>query len=105
MHPVSRWATAGCNDPALSKAEKADIAFQDGSLALTGAFDGSKRFGMWVDTIAFARTIPGLHFTYFINTCYYDHTVTGSAIGTSHSRDEDIVRMALTQQAINEGHE
>ncbi len=89
---------------------KADDMFADGPLYLTGAFDGSKRFGMWVDTMDFARGIERdygkpLSFTYFINTCYLDTSVTGSWIGKSLSDSESTVRMALMQQAINEGHE
>lgn len=92
------------------KADTAEEAFVKESLYLTGAFDGSKRFGMWVDTMEFTRRVERetgkrIRWTYFINTCYYDHTVDGSWIGTSESRDESIVRTALTQQAINEGHE
>jgi len=65
---------------------------------------------MWVETMDFARTLSReydkqLRWTYFINTCYYDRTVRGSAIGTALSRDEEIVRWALAQQVINEGHE
>jgi peptidoglycan/xylan/chitin deacetylase (PgdA/CDA1 family) len=92
------------------KGDTAEDVFAKESLYLTGAFDGSKRFGMWVDTMEFTRRIERetgkrIRWTYFINTCYYDHTVDGSWIGTSGSREESIVRTALTQQAINEGHE
>lgn len=89
---------------------KADTAFTDGPLYLTGAFDGSKSFNMWAATLEFAREVKRDHgkrvgFTYFINTCYYDTEVTGSDIGRALSRDETIARWAITQQAINEGHE
>ncbi len=89
---------------------KADELFEESPLYLTGAFDGSQRFGMWVDTMQFTRDFEArhgkaLHWTYFINTCYYDQTVSGSWIGKAESRDEEIARWALTQQALNEGHE
>jgi len=89
---------------------KADEVFAESPLYLTGAFDGSQRFGMWIDTMQFTRDFERehgkpLHWTYFINTCYYDETVTGSWIGKAESRDEELVRGALTQQALNEGHE
>lgn len=89
---------------------KADGVFENQPLFLTGAFDGSQRFAMWVETMDFARSLSReydkhLRWTYFINTCFYDRTVRGSAIGTALSRDEEIVRWALTQQVINEGHE
>jgi peptidoglycan/xylan/chitin deacetylase (PgdA/CDA1 family) len=97
-------------DQAQDPGGKADSLFGDGPLYLTGAFDGSKRFGMWVDTMEFARHIgrqysKRLRFTYFINSCYLDETTTGSAIGRAVNHDEALVRIALIQQAINEGHE
>ena len=111
-------AVAGCaeghegpaGDDPVRPGGKADDAFASGPMVVTGAFDGSQRFAMWVDTLKFARTIKDtagrqLSFTYFINTCFYDRTVRGSAIGTALSDREQIVRWALTQQAINEGHE
>jgi peptidoglycan/xylan/chitin deacetylase (PgdA/CDA1 family) len=65
---------------------------------------------MWVDTMDFTRRVERetgkrIRWTYFINTCYYDPSVEGSWIGKAHSREEVIARTALTQQAINEGHE
>ena len=88
----------------------ADRAFVNGPLYLTGAFDGSKAFRMWHGTTEFTRDFERefgkpLKFTYFINSAYYDHTVTGSWIGTSQNAEESMVRFAITQQAINEGHE
>ena len=79
-------------------------------LYLTGSFDGSQRFGMWSATMRFARELGAeigrpVHFTYFVNSCYYDPTVRGSQIGRAASAEEVLVRRALTQQAINEGHE
>jgi hypothetical protein len=97
-------------DEPLRLGGKADGAFSAGPMYLSGAFDGSQRFAQWIDTMRFARTMNAdygkpLAFTYFINTCYYDHTVKGSWIGTSANTQEEIVRWALTQQAVNEGHE
>ncbi len=102
----------GSDDPVIEQdsSGKADTLFENGPLYLTGGFDGSKRFGMWVDTMDFARRIERdygkpLSFTYFINTCYFDTQVTGSWIGKALSEPEVIVRWALTQQVLNEGHE
>ena len=99
---------SGCLDGALD--ETASSALDPGPLFVTGAFDGSQRFGMWAATMDFARRLERetgkrLRFTYFINTAYYDRGVRGSWIGTAESADEEIVRWALTQQALNEGHE
>ncbi|MBW2523431.1 MAG: hypothetical protein JRI23_04625 [Deltaproteobacteria bacterium] len=101
---------AGTVDELENPGGKADSLFRDGPLMLTAAFDGSKRFGMWVDSMRFARDIErtygkSLGITYFINTCYFDHTTVGSDIGRSANRAEDLVRTALAQQVINEGHE
>ena len=87
-----------------------DIDFSGQPLYFTSSFDGSQRFNMWLDTMRFAREFAErfgttLHFTYFINTCYYDTTVRGSQIGRAQTREEVLVRRALTQQALNEGHE
>ncbi len=111
-------STVACSEDGDTEADtssssaggKADEVFEDGPLFLTGAFDGSQRFGMWIDTLQFTRDFEAefgkpLHWTYFINTCYYDGSVEGSWIGKALSRDEEIVRWGLTQQAINEGHE
>ena len=89
---------------------KADTIFTDGPLFITGAFDGSKKFQMWVETMKFARSVKerfgkSVGFTYFINSCYFDTEVSRSWIGKAHSRGEIIARWALVQQAINEGHE
>lgn len=78
---------------------------------LTGSFDGGfSPYRTWVASMAFAREFErdfgrSLHLTYFITTSHYDPSVTGSAVGRAQSRDEVIVRWALTQQALNEGHE
>jgi peptidoglycan/xylan/chitin deacetylase (PgdA/CDA1 family) len=84
--------------------------FAGGPLYFTASFDGSQRFAMWIDTLAVAREIrrdqgKRVRFSYFINSCYYDPTVKGSLIGRAHSREEVLVRTALTQVAINEGHD
>lgn len=96
--------------PRESIGGKADSAFSDGPLYLTGGFDGSKSFKMWYHTLKFARDFEGqydvhLGWTYFINTCYYDDTVDNSWIGTAKGRDEILARWGITQQTINEGHE
>jgi len=79
---------------------KADSIFGDGPLYLTGAFDGSKRFGMWVDSMEFARYIgreygKRLRLTLLHQHLLFDETTTGSAIGRAVDRDEALVRIAL----------
>jgi hypothetical protein len=118
IRPLALLVLAACaadpssdpQDEPIRVGGKADGAFGAGPMYLSGAFDGSQRFAMWVDTMRFARALTAdsgkpMAFTYFINTCYYDHTVKGSWIGTSVNAREEIVRWALTQQAVNEGHE
>lgn len=78
---------------------------------LNGSFDGGRSpYQSWVATLAFARELGQkyhrpLRLTYFVTTAFYDTAVTGSAVGRAASRDEVLVRWALTQQALNEGHE
>lgn len=99
------------DDPIPGSGGKADEAFSDGPLYVTGAFDGSQGFKMWADTLEYTRQFKReqgkpLHWTYFINTCYYTlPPVRGSAIGTVLSEPEKLARIAITQQAINDGHE
>lgn len=106
---------AGCTDsapghPFIDSAETADLPFEGGPLYLTGAFDGSKAFRMWLATMEFAREVESesgkpLRFTYFINSSYLDPGVERSWIGRARSQKEATVRFAVMQQAINEGHE
>ena len=77
---------------------------------ITWAFDGSRSLPMWVDTMKVADKIfekygKSLHFTYFINSCYYDPNVRGSEIGVAKNHEEAQVRWAITQEAVNKGHE
>jgi len=114
---VGAIALVGCtpsnSDTDLLEDEAAaasDSPFANGPMYLTGAFDGSKAFRMWNATMQFTRDLERdtgkhLRFTYFINTAYFDTGVRGSWIGKSLSDKESLVRMAVTQQAINEGHE
>ena len=65
---------------------------------------------MWLDTMRVARELENahgqpIHLTYFVNTCFYSTVVNGSQIGRAQSPAEIIARRALTQQALNEGHE
>jgi hypothetical protein len=100
--------SAGTSDRRRIRALPLD--FHDGPLLLTASFDGSQRFATWIDTLRVARELGQrggrpVHFTYFVNACYYDTRITGSLIGRAASREEVLVRRALTQLAINEGHE
>lgn len=79
-------------------------------MRFTVAFDGSQRFSLWLRTMERARALQRRHgarprFTYFVNACYYTTERLESDIGRAQSRAEVLVRRALTQQAINEGHE
>lgn len=79
-------------------------------MRFTVAFDGSQRFSLWLRTMEQARALERQHgarprFTYFVNACYYTTERLESDIGRAQSRAEVLVRRALTQQAINEGHE
>jgi hypothetical protein len=79
-------------------------------MRFTVAFDGSQRFSLWLRTMREARALEWRHgkrprFTYFVNACYYTTERVESDIGRAQSRAEVLVRRALTQQAINEGHE
>lgn len=88
-----------------------DLAPPRRPMYLNGSFDGgSSPFQSWVATLTFARELlttykKPLHLTYFVTTAFYDTTVTGSIVGRAASQDEILVRWALTQQALNEGHE
>ncbi len=76
----------------------------------TAAFDGSQRFGGWLETLELARSTAArsgrpVHFTFFVNTCYFDTAKVPSTIGRARTRSEVLVRRALAQIAVNEGHE
>lgn len=92
-------------------AARPDLLPPPAPMYLNGSFDGgSSPYQSWVATLEFARELAqkyhrSLRLTYFVTTAFYDPTVTGSAVGRAKSRDEVLVRWALTQQALNEGHE
>jgi hypothetical protein len=84
--------------------------FSKGPLFFTPAYDGSLRFSLWLQTMAFARRMEARygarpHFTFFVNGAFYTTEDVTSDIGHATTRAEVLVRRALTQQAINEGHE
>lgn len=86
------------------------VSFKDDPLHFSPAFDGSMRFGLWAEVMSFARaesarTGKKPHFTFFVNAVYYSKNPGRSQIGQAHSDAEILVRRALTQQALNEGHE
>ncbi len=87
-----------------------DLRYADGPVYFTPAFDGSQRFSLWLEVMRFARAEAkargkGPHFTFFVNACYYSTTPGHSEIGRAHSQGEVLVRRALTQLAIDEGHD
>jgi hypothetical protein len=87
-----------------------DLTYRDGPQFFTPAFDGSQRFSLWLEVMRFARAeakrraeMP--HFTFFVNACYYSTAPGPSEIGRARSQGEVLVRRALTQLAINDGHD
>ena len=84
--------------------------YATGPFFFTPAYDGSLRFSLWTGTLAFARRMEQLHgqrphFTFFVNAAFYTTERGKSDIGHATTRDEVLVRRALTQLAINDGHE
>lgn len=106
---VSASASAGAPTTALVK-ERVPHDFSSGPLFFTPAYDGSLRFSLWLGTMAFARKMEARHgarphFTFFVNGAFYTTEDVTSDVGHATTRMEVLVRRALTQQAINEGHE
>jgi len=84
--------------------------FSSSPFYFTAAFDGSMRFALWQRMLQLARTMRTKHgamphFTFFVNACYYTTDPGASDVGKAMTRTEVLVRRALTQQAINEGHD
>jgi peptidoglycan/xylan/chitin deacetylase (PgdA/CDA1 family) len=76
----------------------------------TAAFDGSLRFSLWLRMLRFSREMKqqhgqAPHFTFFVNGAFYSTDKDPSDVGRATTHAEVLVRRALTQQAINEGHE
>lgn len=83
---------------------------RDDPLWLSFAFDGGQRFGAWLEVLELAREVRARHgvrvgFTFFVSGAYFTTKLARSTIGSAKSRDEIVVRRALVQQAIVEGHE
>ncbi len=81
-----------------------------GPFYFTPAYDGSLRFSLWAGTVAFARRMEQKlgqrpHFTFFVNAAFYTTERGKSDVGHATTRDEVLVRRALTQLAINDGHD
>lgn len=109
---ASASATAAPTEEPFARTmvRRVGIDFSQAPLFFTASFDGSQRYGMWLDTMRFARELGREHgapvrLTYFINTCYFDPSIKGSKIGRARSRPEALVRRALAQLAINAGHD
>lgn len=84
--------------------------FSKSPFYFTAAFDGSLRFTLWIRELAYARTMKQKHgkmphLTFFVNGAFYSTKPGKSDVGKAMSRAEILVRRALTQQAINEGHD
>ncbi len=111
--PASASATASAPAAApLSTLLSTPIAVDASRLPFyfTASFDGSQRFTGWIDSLRFARELAKasskqVHFTYFINSVYFDTAKVPSTIGRAQTRSEIAVRRALAQIAVNEGHE
>jgi peptidoglycan/xylan/chitin deacetylase (PgdA/CDA1 family) len=88
-----------------------DLQASGPPMYLNGSFDGgSSPFRTWVQAMEFARELrrvygKSLPITFFLTTAFLDTTVTGSSVGRAQSPQEILVRTALIQQAVNEGHE
>ena len=85
-------------------------SFEEGPFYFTAGFDGSLRYSLWLRTMAFSRRMAGAyqrapHFTYFVNAAFFSTSPGKSDVGKAMSRAEVLVRRALAQEAINEGHE
>jgi peptidoglycan/xylan/chitin deacetylase (PgdA/CDA1 family) len=90
--------------------QRAPHDYAKGPFYFTPAYDGSLRFSLWLGTMAFARRMEAQHgqrphFTFFVNGAFYTTEKVESDVGHATTRAEVLVRRALTQQAINEGHE
>lgn len=90
--------------------EPLTIDFKKRPFVFTAAFDGSLRFSLWLRTIEHARSMKkkygkGPHYTFFVNAAFYTTSAGQSDVGKAMSHNEVLVRRALTQQAINEGHD
>ncbi len=99
------------NGPPTNQSEKVfNASYEKDPFFFTPAFDGSMRFSLWADVARFARaeekrTGKRPHFTFFVNAVYYSTHPGHSQIGQAHSDLEVLVRRALTQEALNEGHD
>lgn len=84
--------------------------FEKKPFFFTAAFDGSMRYSLWLREINFARRMKAAHeraphFTFFVNACYFTTDPGPSDVGKAMTRSEVLIRRALAQIAINEGHE
>ena len=76
----------------------------------SAAFDGSLRYSLWLRTMRFARRMESVHgdkphLTFFVNAAFYSTENMPSDVGHARTHREVLVRRALTQLAINEGHD
>ncbi|NUP11740.1 MAG: hypothetical protein HOW73_37310 [Polyangiaceae bacterium] len=104
-------ATEGV-DPLVVTLERQTVNkdFSQSPFYFTAAFDGSLRYSLWLRALEFARAMKAKHgkaphLTFFVNAAFYTTQPGKSDVGKAMSRAEVLVRRALTQQAINEGHD
>jgi peptidoglycan/xylan/chitin deacetylase (PgdA/CDA1 family) len=105
-------ASAEAVDPLVITLGRETIGtdFTKRPFVFSAAFDGSLRYSLWLRTIEHARAMRrkhgrGPHYTFFVNAAFYTTTPGESDVGKAMTHDEVVVRRALTQQAINEGHD
>jgi peptidoglycan/xylan/chitin deacetylase (PgdA/CDA1 family) len=112
MPSASASASAAVVDPLVITLGREPVTadFTKRPFVFSAAFDGSLRFSLWLRTIEHARTMRrkhgrAPHYTFFVNAAFYSTAPGASDVGKAMSHNEVIVRRALTQQAINEGHD
>lgn len=110
--PTGSLAPAVAVDPLVITLPRENLShdFSGGPFYFTAAFDGSLRFALWLRELGVGRAMKQkhgktAHLTFFVNSAFYTTRPGKSDIGRALSQNEVLVRRALTQQAINEGHD
>lgn len=99
-------------DPLVITLHRARVErdFTQGPFYFSAAFDGSLRYSLWLRALEHGRAMQkkhgkSAHLTFFVNAAFYSTQPGPSDVGKAITRAEVLARRALTQQAINEGHE
>jgi peptidoglycan/xylan/chitin deacetylase (PgdA/CDA1 family) len=90
--------------------QRIETDFSKRPFYFSAAFDGSLRYSLWLRALERGRAMKKkhgktAHLTFFVNAAFYSTQPGPSDVGKAMSRAEVLARRALTQQAINEGHE